>query len=101
MKPNLEKLSAIKVMKWKTKVYAAIFLLTVFMLFCIFMLFVMVSSDTGKDMVRDQLEQEEPEVSAGGAYIASGIAPEVTRYETHFEKYAKEYGIEEPINYIS
>ncbi|MEK4300919.1 lysozyme family protein [Oceanobacillus sp. FSL W8-0428] len=44
--------------------------------------------------MEEEQEQEERE-PVSGAYIVSGIAPEVTRYEDIFRKYAKENGIEE------
>lgn len=40
-------------------------------------------------------QQEQEQQSVSGAYIVTGVAPEVTRYEDYFRKYAKENEIEE------
>ncbi len=45
--------------------------------------------------MEEEQEQSEEREPVSGAYIVSGIAPEVTRYEEYFRKYAKENGIEQ------
>ncbi|WP_339229808.1 lysozyme family protein [Oceanobacillus sp. FSL K6-2867] len=90
---KLEKIPAVKLGKWKMKIYIAIFLLVVFLLFGMVILFIIMSS-TSDDMIGEHLEQEENQETTD-MYISSGIAPEVTRYENYFKKYAKEYGVEE------
>ncbi|MDO6450539.1 lysozyme family protein [Oceanobacillus profundus] len=93
MNSKLEKIPTVKLVKWKMKIYIAIFLLVIFLLFGMVILFVIMSS-TSDDMIGEHLVQEENQATTD-IYISSGIAPEVTRYESYFKKYAKEYGVEE------
>ena len=94
MNSKLEKIPTVKFVKWKIKIYITIFLLVVFLLFGMVILFVIMSSSTGDDMIGEHLEQEENQETTD-MYISSGIAPEVTRYKSYFKKYAREYGVEE------
>ena len=78
----------------KIKIYVIIVLFFFLFIIGIVLLFV-INSVSISDGEIDHLTKEEDEETVGSDYITAGIAPEVTRYEDYFEKYAKEYGIEE------
>ena len=60
------------------------------------MIVVLVGSFAGNDKrIQGFLGEEEEPEPVSGAYIVSGIADEVTRYDKYFRKYARKYGIEE------
>ncbi|MBP2079776.1 lysozyme family protein [Oceanobacillus polygoni] len=94
MNSKLDKIPAVKLVSWKMKIYIAIFILVVFLLFGMVILYLIMSSSTSNDMIGEHLEQKENQGTTD-MYISRGVAPEVTRYESFFKEYTKKYGIEE------
>lgn len=94
---GIDKIPVVKLAKLKLKIYVGVFLVIFTFVIGIVLLFIIIiaSNESMEAHLTQEEGQEEEQQPVSGAYIISGIAPEVTRYENHFEKYAKEYGIEE------